>query len=481
MAGLHALRRLGGQDRPRPPAPLTWPLFRGHADEDKLRAWFTLKTGVETVTTGTWVHREHDWMRVNPDGLTSDSGGLACKSHSWRMGEEWTDDQVSDAAELQAQWGMAVTGLPHWWVISQIGQDEPLIRKVKRDPDLINVFVDAAGRFWHEYVLTDTPPPVTGLDVDALRDRWRVTDAKPAQGNPAEYEPLIRALEDAKADEKAAAERRAGIEARLRALAAEHEVIELAGQMCLSLVRNGTFSPAKSRPTTPTSPPSTRPGSRCSTSPDSRPSTPTCTANTGPACSAPTPRRRSDDGQQPHVPREGRGDHHPGLAATAAAAAAAADHRWPLSVPAPRDGARSAESRCGGGSAHGCREPLGHGKVFGKGERREEDVVPVFGHRNRLRADHAGASVAGVVARDAEFVVALADRGVELRGDHDVDVSGSGRVPREGSKDVEDELRCTRAVLCRLEADVLWFDELDDQIRYGGLVCHVRSFVSERV
>ena len=227
------------------PLPLTWPLFRGHADEQKLRDWFTLRTGVAVETTGTWMHAKNDWMRVNPDGLTTDGGGLECKSHDWRMSEEWTEEQVSDAAELQSQWGMAVTGLPHWWVIAQIGQDEPVIRKVLRDDALIATLIDVAGKFWHQHVLTDIAPPVTHLDLDNLKDKWRKTQPDATPGKPDEYEPLIADLEQAKADVKAAETRRDLAAARLRALAGPAQVIEIGGTKRLSLVPNGTFSPLK--------------------------------------------------------------------------------------------------------------------------------------------------------------------------------------------------------------------------------------------
>lgn len=227
------------------PLDLTWPLFRGHADEPKLRAWFTLKTGIDVELTGTWMHREHEWMRVNPDGLTSDGGGIECKSHSWRMGEEWTDEQVSDAAELQSQWGMAVTGLPHWWVIAQLGDDEPVIRKVLRDEGLIATLIEVAGKFWHEHVLTDIAPAVSGLDVDALKIRWSDTTPAAVPGSADDYEPLIAELEQAKADIKAAEARKDLAEARLRMLAGPAEVVEVGGVKRLSLVPNGTWSPTR--------------------------------------------------------------------------------------------------------------------------------------------------------------------------------------------------------------------------------------------
>lgn len=224
------------------PLDMAWPLFRGHADEQGMRDWFTLKTGIAVETTGTWQHTDHDWMRVNPDGLTSDGGGFEAKSHSWRMGDEWTEEQVSDAAELQSQWAMAVTGLPHWWVVARIGDDEPVIRKVLRDEDLITVLIEAGGRFWHEHVLTDIAPPVNGLDVDALKIAWPSTQTEPVDGIAGQYEPLIDDLEAAKADIKAAEKRKADVEARLRKLAAEHQVINIGGAKRLSLVPNGTFA-----------------------------------------------------------------------------------------------------------------------------------------------------------------------------------------------------------------------------------------------
>lgn len=147
----------------------TWPMFRGREDETKLRRWFTLRTGIAVTTTGMWRSRRNPLAFANPDGLTSDGGLLECKSHSWRMGDEWTEEQVSDAAELQTQWYMEVLDLPHAWVIAQIGDDEPVIRRVERDRAMGAHLLQIAERFWRDHVVPDTAPALLATDLDTVK------------------------------------------------------------------------------------------------------------------------------------------------------------------------------------------------------------------------------------------------------------------------------------------------------------------------
>lgn len=219
----------------------TWPMFRGTHDEPKLRAWFTRVKGIGVTTTGMWRSVEHPIAFANPDGFTDDDGGLECKSHSWRMGDEWDEDQVSDAAELQSQWYMGVTGRRHWWVIAQLGDDEPVIRRVEFDPDLFANLVEAAEKFWTEHVIADVAPSLVARDLDAVKARFSVVDT-PAVEGPAELPDLIAAWESAKAVAKEAEQ---GVElaaARLRNVMGGAEALTVDGVIRLTAKANGTFA-----------------------------------------------------------------------------------------------------------------------------------------------------------------------------------------------------------------------------------------------
>ncbi len=185
--------------------PDTWAMFRGREDETKLRRWFTRETGITVETTGMWRSLAHPLAFANPDGLTSDGGLIECKSHSWRMGEEWDEDQVSDGAELQTQWYLGVLDLPHAWVIAQIGDDEPVIRRVERDRLLFAHLAKTADRFWRDHIANDNPPAFTSpSDLDAVKAQHPRAETETAVADPADVAPVIARIREAKARAKAA-------------------------------------------------------------------------------------------------------------------------------------------------------------------------------------------------------------------------------------------------------------------------------------
>ena len=223
----------------------TWPMFRGTEDEPKLRKWFTRAKGIAVTTTGMWQSVEHPFAFANPDGFTADGGGLECKSHNWRMADDWDDGQVSDAAELQSQWYMAVTGRDHWWAIAQLGDEEPVIRPIPRDQGLIDSLLATAEAFWANYVLTDTAPPLVSHDLDAIRARFSVVDVEAVDLDADDVEPLIADWQRAKAVEKAATSAAALALARLRSAVGGAENVTVGGVPRLTCKNNGTFAASR--------------------------------------------------------------------------------------------------------------------------------------------------------------------------------------------------------------------------------------------
>lgn len=90
------------------------------------------------------------------------------------MAHEWKHGQVADHAELQAQWGMAVTGLTGWWVACLIAGQRNEYRYVERNDRLINLLVDISHRFWHDHVLAGVEPTADGTPAatQTLLDRY---------------------------------------------------------------------------------------------------------------------------------------------------------------------------------------------------------------------------------------------------------------------------------------------------------------------
>lgn len=223
----------------------TWPMFRGTEDEPKLRKWFSRQKGISVALTGMWQSVEHPLAFANPDGFTSDAGGIECKSHNWRMADDWTEEQVSDAAELQSQWYMGVTGRDHWWVIAQLGDEEPLIRLLARDQGLIDSLIAAAEAFWEDYVIPDVAPPLVSRDLDAIRARFSRVEVASMDFDPDDIVPLIDAWLTAKSDAKSAEEMADLTLANLRAVVGGAELVTVNDVPRLTCKQNGSFGAAR--------------------------------------------------------------------------------------------------------------------------------------------------------------------------------------------------------------------------------------------
>jgi putative phage-type endonuclease len=175
--------------------------------EPVVRDRFARVHDLHVALAGTYRSREWPWMLANPDGVCSDGAGYEGKTCSQWLAHEWSDGQTADHAELQAQWGMAVTGLPAWHVAVLIGGQHNEYRLIERDDDLIAVLVDVARRFWVEHVQAGTPPEWDGSDAATtyLKDRYQYADEQSIVDiDPDERDEIAQLREKTLAGEKAA-------------------------------------------------------------------------------------------------------------------------------------------------------------------------------------------------------------------------------------------------------------------------------------
>lgn len=139
--------------------------------EPVVRDRFARVHNVEVRHAGMFRSTEYPWMLANPDGLVVTSTGLEGYEGKtcgpWQAHEWGTVDEplVADHAELQAHWGMAVTGLPGWWVACLIAGQRNVYRYVPRDDAIVNDLVEISKHWWHTYVLGDAEPPADGSDA----------------------------------------------------------------------------------------------------------------------------------------------------------------------------------------------------------------------------------------------------------------------------------------------------------------------------
>jgi putative phage-type endonuclease len=114
----------------------------------------------------THVHPVHPWALATPDWRLAPKHFLECKNVGWRMMHHWygADGQlrVPEYVEAQVQWQMGVVGGERAHVAAILGGRDWLLREILFDPELFDLMLKAAGRFWHEHVVPDIQPPVDG-------------------------------------------------------------------------------------------------------------------------------------------------------------------------------------------------------------------------------------------------------------------------------------------------------------------------------
>jgi predicted phage-related endonuclease len=191
------------------------------------------------------------WMLANPDGVCSDGFGYEGKTCSLWKAHEWgtaDEPQVPDHAELQAQWGMAVTGLQGWWVAVLIGGQRNAYRLVERDEQIIADLVSMSYRFWHEHVLADVEPVVDGSQAvtDLLTERYRVsTPGAVVEIDTEERDALVVEREKVTAAESAAKKDHEALKNKVRARLGDAEELACGGRALFTWKHTTRFAAAR--------------------------------------------------------------------------------------------------------------------------------------------------------------------------------------------------------------------------------------------
>uniref|UniRef100_UPI003F4963AF YqaJ viral recombinase family nuclease n=1 Tax=Pseudonocardia sp. CA-138482 TaxID=3240023 RepID=UPI003F4963AF len=228
----------------------------GRRLEPAIREYFTDVTGIAVRRAGLLQSTAHPLALVTPDGLTSDGAGLEIKTLSWRKADEWSDEQIADHAEIQAQHAMAVTGLPYWWVVALIDGRRPLVRRVEPDPVIKAEILEAVAWFWNSYVVPDEPPPLHGGEPEnaAMRQFYPAEEPGKVTIATPELIELLGQWQDAKRAEKAAEANTTAIDTRIRGLIGDAEAVVMSGEdpkLIATLRANGTFSEKRFRAAEP--------------------------------------------------------------------------------------------------------------------------------------------------------------------------------------------------------------------------------------
>lgn len=152
----------------------------------------------------------------------------------WRDWDEETGD-LPDAYYIQQQWYLAVTELPVSYGVADIG-DPSRLRTIPLEPDagVQEACIEAAGRFWHEHVVTGIPPAPSGTrdDAEVLRGMYPETVPDPAVViDDPQAESLLATYLRAKDDADAAKANAEVAKQKLCALMGEHEKALVGGYL----------------------------------------------------------------------------------------------------------------------------------------------------------------------------------------------------------------------------------------------------------
>lgn len=219
------------------PAPSAEPnkhMLKGIFLESGIIRWFEYLTKRRVTFPGTLRHPKHPIVIATPDGISHDEGGedpkvLEVKCTTYRTAMHWGEEGTDEIPEYhwpQLQWELAVTGLQHAHVAAFFG-DEVKIYNVSFNVEMFEALREIAERFWRDYVVTKTPPPVDA-SVSArewLLDRFPApTKAmKPCDSDAIDW---VRQLREARTAKEEAERLESEAKNRLMEIIGEYEGIE---------------------------------------------------------------------------------------------------------------------------------------------------------------------------------------------------------------------------------------------------------------
>ena len=197
--------------------------------EPLIRVEFVHRTGLQIKHEHAMLqHSEYPFMLANLDGIVADPINGNCvfeaKTTNAFKSDEWVNNHVPQAYQLQVQHYLAVTNLSGAYIAVLIGGNFFKWHFIARDNDLITMLIELEKRFWHN-VETLTPPPMDGSDASSeLLSRLYPSANNKTQITLDDALPLITQYEEALNKEKVAAKRKEESINKLKALMGEYEI-----------------------------------------------------------------------------------------------------------------------------------------------------------------------------------------------------------------------------------------------------------------
>lgn len=174
----------------------------------------------------TFILRDRPTQRANPDRLYIDHsdelGVLECKTGDWRTKEHWEAEATPAWYRAQEGWYQDTLGVDRGRIAALLGGNRFVIRDPGFTPEVAARITAAGAAWWQRHVVEGHPPDVDGskATTDALNAMWaRVELQMELTYDDLE---LVRQFAAARADEKAAKDRKDELGNKLRWLLADY-------------------------------------------------------------------------------------------------------------------------------------------------------------------------------------------------------------------------------------------------------------------
>ncbi len=211
----------------------TLPLRFGSFAEEFIASEYSRATGFELKhDESIHIHPEHSFMGAHIDRFVLEKNTsspiriLECKTANPYSSSDWGEvgsDEVPLSYLCQSIWYMAITNIDQVDLAVLFGNSDFRIYEITRDRELENTVLQKANLFWHEHVLSDSPPPVQSeSDCQALfnkGDPEKIVKAK------SEALALVRRLESLNSEISIREEEISSIKQKIMGLMGEAETL----------------------------------------------------------------------------------------------------------------------------------------------------------------------------------------------------------------------------------------------------------------
>ena len=177
--------------------------------------------------------KENPFISANIDGYFQMKDGrialLECKCTSAYNKSEWDNNSVPLDYYLQCQHYLYVTGLEVVYICCLIGGNELINVRIDRDEASIANLISMLKNFWFNYMVLNTPPPVTSIDSEFLSNLYPQSQPGKSIDLPDEALSLIQKIETAQHEIDIAKSAKEEAENKLKSMLKDNEYGKING------------------------------------------------------------------------------------------------------------------------------------------------------------------------------------------------------------------------------------------------------------